>query len=62
MCHLAIGMYVSVLVEYLAEVVLSMAKGQTALSLALAAILVAHLTKGGIGLASSLRQRARASN
>ena len=50
------------LVEYLAEVALSFTKGQTAPSIALAAILVAHLTKGGIGLASSLRQRAKASN
>ena len=55
-------MYMPVLIVYLAEVGLSLTKGQTAPSLALAAILVAQITKGGIGLASSLRQRATASN
>ena len=46
----------------LTKVTLSLTKGQTAPSLALVAILVAHLTKGGVGLASSRRQRAMASN
>ena len=50
------------LVEYLAEVALSLTKGQTAPSLALVAILVAQLTKGGVGFASSRRQRAMASS
>ena len=49
-------------IKYLTEVGLSLTTVQTAPSLALATILDAHLTKVGIGLASSLRQRATANN
>ena len=44
------------------EVGLSLTTVQTAPSLAFATILDAHLTKVGIGLGSSLRQRATANN
>ena len=58
-----IDIYVSLLVDYLAEVGFSLlTKGQMALSLAFAAILIAHLTRGGVGLASSLRHRAISSS